>query len=107
MPQIPTLRITTRDLGETVELKLEGCLAGAPINAAEACWDQVIKSPRRLMRVDLRGICHVDEDGRRLMTNMHRAGAQFVTAGCVMPEVVREISGAAAAPRAFGRSRSC
>ena len=107
MPQIPMLRITTHDIGDALELKLEGCLSGPSVSAAAACWDQVRKSSRRPMRVDLCGICHVDEGGRQLMTTMHLAGAQFVTAGCLMPEVVREISGAAAAPANVRRSRSC
>jgi hypothetical protein len=34
----------------------------------------------------------VDEDGRRLMTLMHLDGAEFVAAGCEMPEIVRDIS---------------
>jgi hypothetical protein len=43
------------------------------------------------VRVDLTDVCHVDAAGREVMAVMHRGGARFVVAGCVMPEIVREI----------------
>jgi hypothetical protein len=44
------------------------------------------------VHVDLTDVCHADEAGRRLMSVMHRAGVRFLVQGCVMREVVREIS---------------
>ncbi len=87
-------RITTNDTNDGLVMKLEGSLSGAWVVEAGLVWRQLTQRHRaRPVKVDLRGICQVDDDGRKLMTLMHRDGAQFVTAGCEMPEIVREISG--------------
>jgi hypothetical protein len=87
-------------------MKLEGSLSGAWVVEAGLIWRQLTQ--RRFLRsiqVDLRGVCHVDDDGRKLLTLMHLDGAQFVTAGCEMPEIVREITYAGeAAPVVVRRS---
>lgn len=87
------VRITTQATDDELVLKLEGCLAGAWVRELDICWrDAVERLNGRRMRVDLTGVCHADAAGRALMALMYRAGARFVTSGCVMPEVVREIS---------------
>ena len=86
-------RITTQTEGGEFVLKLEGCLTGPWVRELDTCWHGVVETlDGRQMRVDLTALCHVDAAGRELMTEMYRAGARFVTRGCVMPEVVREIS---------------
>ena len=73
-------------------------MAGAWVDELEATW--LAARPTldgRCLRVDLRGVCQVDDRGRELMGRMYADGAAFVASGCVMPEVVREI--AAADPR--------
>jgi anti-anti-sigma regulatory factor len=87
------LRISTRLAEDELVIKLEGCLAGDWVGELDTFWRRAAESPTgRRMRVDLTDVCHVDEAGRELMTRMYRAGSQFDTTGCVMPEVVREIS---------------
>ena len=87
------LRISTQIAEDELVIKLEGCLAGAWVGELDTFWRHAARSPTGLrMRVDLRDVCHVDEAGRELMTRMYLAGSQFDTTGCVMPEVVREIS---------------
>jgi len=86
-------RITTRTSVDELVLKLEGSLVGPWVRELDACWrDAVPKLGARRMRIDLTSVCHVDAEGRELMTLMHRAGAAFVARGCVMPEVLREIT---------------
>jgi hypothetical protein len=85
------LRITTQIAGDELVMKLEGCVAGPWVREVEACWRHASTRDGAL-RVDLTGVCHVDAAGRELMTRIYRAGALFVTSGCVMPEVIREIS---------------
>jgi len=85
------LRITIQRAEDDVVMKLEGCLAGPWVDELEACWCQATTDGGRV-RVDLRSVCHVDAAGRELMTRMHRAGAAFMASGCVMPEVVREVT---------------
>jgi anti-anti-sigma regulatory factor len=86
-------RITSHiDDGEIV-LKLEGCLAGVCVQELDACWREATKAHGpRPVRLDLREVCHVDDAGRELMMSMHRARVRFMTRGCVMPELVREIA---------------
>ena len=89
----PMFRITTQTAGGELVLKLEGYLAGPWVHELDTCWrDAVTAMAGRPVRIDLTALWRVDAAGRELMAEMHRAGAQFVATGCVMPEVVREIS---------------
>ena len=86
-------RITTETAGDALVMKLEGYLTGPWVRELDTCWrDAVTATAGHHVRVDLTAVCQVDAAGRELMAVMHRAGAQFVARGCVMPEVVREIS---------------
>ncbi len=74
-------------------LKLEGCLVGAWVDELEVCWVEARPTLKgRRLRVDLRGVCQVDDRGRELMARLYADGARFVSSGCVMPEIVREIA---------------
>lgn len=87
------LRITTQNAADGLALKLEGCLSGAWVEELDACWRAARKTlAGRPMRVDLIEVYSVDEAGRQLLALMYRAGVRFVTRGCVMRELVREIS---------------
>ena len=87
------IRITIHQTDEELVLTLEGGLAGAWAGELEACWSQA-RSARggRRLTVDLRGICHVDDRGREAMARLAAEGARFVTSGCVMPELIRELA---------------
>jgi hypothetical protein len=87
------IRITIHHTDDDLTLMVEGCLSGALVGELEACWVDARPrlGPRRL-RVDLRGVCHVDDRGRELMARLYDDGAQFQASGCVMPEVIREIA---------------
>jgi anti-anti-sigma regulatory factor len=91
------VRITTRIAEHEIAFTVEGCLSGPPVHEFEACWRKVVaETPGQPVRVDLTAVCHADAAGRELLAKMHRAGARFTTRGCVMPEVIREISREAA-----------
>ena len=95
-------RLTLHDADDVLVMKLEGCLAGPSVRETYACWRRAAADGRgRSVQFDMRDICHVDEEGRKLMTLMHLDGVRFVTSGCVMPEIVREISEAATAGHSF------
>jgi hypothetical protein len=87
------LRITTQITPEKFSLKLEGWLTTAWVDELDTCWRAATNSvgSRRIF-VDLTDVQYVDEAGRTLLTDMYRAGVGFVARGCVMPELVREIS---------------
>ena len=77
-------------------MRLEGCLAGPWVRELATCWRDASRSlDGRRLRVDLRDVCHVDGAGEALMAEMYREGASFMAAGCMMPEIVREISASA------------
>ena len=87
------VRITTETADNELVLRLEGCLSGPCVHELDTCWRHAVEGLEgRPVRVDLTAVCHADAAGRALMTLMYEAGARFVTRGCVMPEVVREIS---------------
>ena len=86
-------RITTQTVDDGLVMKLEGNLSGPWVRELDTCWRDVAPSTgAHRVRVDLTALWQVDAAGRELMAAMHRAGAQFVARGCVMPEVIREIS---------------
>jgi hypothetical protein len=97
-------RITTRTDADELVIKLEGSLAGPWVRELDACWRDAMRTlGGRRVRVDLTGVCHVDARGRDVMTLMYRAGAIFVAGGCVMPEIVREVTEAAGASHQPGQ----
>jgi hypothetical protein len=99
-------RITTSTSADALVIKLEGRLVGPWVGELDACWrDAVRKLGGRQMQIDLTAVCHVDTNGRELMTRMYRRGASFTAAGCVMPELLREI-GAATDAHALFHERS-
>ncbi len=86
------LRITVHDTHELVTFQLEGRLAGPWARELEECWQEVLARPcKPVVRVDLTGVTFVDHAGKVCLTNMHRQGAEFVAADCLMAAVVAEI----------------
>jgi ABC-type transporter Mla MlaB component len=86
-------RITSETGDDELVMKLEGALVGPFVPELHGCWRAAVENAAgRPIRVDLTDVCHVDAAGQELMARMFRAGARFVASGCVMPEIVREIS---------------
>jgi anti-anti-sigma regulatory factor len=88
------LRITTQSTPDRLALKLEGWLTGAWVEELDQTWRAATNTGLQIC-VDLSDVFFVDEAGRQLLTLMYRAGVAFVTKGCVMPELVREIAASA------------
>jgi ABC-type transporter Mla MlaB component len=87
------LRISEQRAPGRVVLKLEGRLVGEWVREVDACWRAVTASADRgVIWVDLSDVWFVDVTARALLARMHRAGVQFLTQGCEIPEVLREIS---------------
>jgi anti-anti-sigma regulatory factor len=86
-------RITEHRGVDRVVLKLEGRLSAPWVKELDTCWREATKAlDGRPMWVDLNDVCFVDDAGRQLLALMYRAHVRFVARGCLMPEVVREIS---------------
>ena len=86
------LRITIQRTDDDLVLKLEGCVVGPWVGELDTCWRRAMVQHEGRLLVDLRSVYHVDAAGRGLIARMHAAGATFVTSGCEMPEVVREVT---------------
>jgi anti-anti-sigma regulatory factor len=65
---------------EHVTLQVEGKIAGPHVPVLHRAWQDLAASiGQRRLRVDLRGVTHVDGTGRNLLADMHaRAGAEFL-----------------------------
>jgi hypothetical protein len=86
------LKITIQNGATSVNIKVEGKLAGPWVDELERCW-RAIKDgvESKVMWVDLCEITFVDAGGRRLLTGMYEEGVQFKTFGCMAKGIVEEI----------------
>ena len=89
------LRITIHDAPPTLTFRLEGRLAGPWVGELEECWRGVLASRREpILRVDLTEVTSIDAAGQACLAALHREGAEFVAADCLMKAAVAEITGA-------------
>ena len=86
------LRITVHDAPRTVTIRLEGRLAGPWVRELDECWGGALAGQREpTLRVDLTEVTSLDDAGRACLAALHRQGAEFVAADCLMKAVVAEI----------------
>jgi hypothetical protein len=89
------LRITVHDKPGTLTFRLEGRLAGPWVGELEECWRGTLVSRREpILRVDLTEVTSIDAAGQACLAVLHRQGAEFLAADCLMKAVVAEITGA-------------
>ena len=89
------LRITVHDSPRTLTFQLEGRLAGPWLRELEECWRGAQASHRKAtLRVDLTEVTSIDAAGQACLAAMHRHGAEFIAADCLMKAVVAEVTGA-------------
>lgn len=86
------LRVTTQHTPGRVVLKLEGRVWRDVVAEVDASWRAAARTADVDIWVDLTDVSVVDGHGQALLARMHRAGVRFLTRGCVMPELVREIT---------------
>jgi anti-anti-sigma regulatory factor len=65
---------------EHVTLQVEGKIAGPHVPVLHRAWQDLAPSiGERRLRVDLRGVTHVDGTGRNLLAEIHaKSGAEFL-----------------------------
>ena len=91
------LRITVNDKPGLLTIRLEGRLAGAWVRALEECWRGTLaKQCEPSLRVDLTEVTSIDAAGQACLAALHRQGAEFLAADCLMKAVVAEITRAPA-----------
>ena len=87
------LRITIHDAPPTLTFRLEGRLAGPWVGELEECWRGALASRREpILRVDLTEVTSIDAAGQACLAALHRQGAEFLAADCLMKAVVAEIT---------------
>src|SRR6266852_662543 len=86
------LRITSLDELDRVTLKLEGSLAGVWVAELEGIWRGIYSQLEgRPLYLNMNGVEHVDRAGTYLLALLRHRGAQLVTSGALMTEIVRSI----------------
>lgn len=86
------LRVTRQDTAGSIQLTLEGRLAGAWVAEADGAWQGVLEASLPVpVIVNLYDVSGVDSSGRDLLMRMHQHGAVFEVRGCAMRELLREI----------------
>ena len=87
------LRITEQYGNGRLVLKLEGRFSAPWVSELDACWRAAMAAQDGgSIWIDLSDVYVVDIAGQEQLARMHRAGVRFLTRGCLMPELVREIS---------------
>jgi ABC-type transporter Mla MlaB component len=87
-------RITEQRTTARLVFKLEGRLSGPEVRELDKCWRAAVERSCRddSIWIDLTDVLGVDAAGQEQLTRMHREGVRFLTRGCVMRELVREIA---------------
>lgn len=85
------LKITTQNDASRTVFELEGSLAGPWVEELEGCWRKAAGLDRPV-RILLCAVTFVDEQGRVLLTEMYRHGAELVAEGCMTQAIVEEIA---------------
>ncbi len=86
-------RLTEHEASDRLVLKLEGRCSSEVLDALVASWLAArLKAGGRAIWIDLTDVLLVDDAAREQLARMHAAGAHFLSRGCLMRELVREIT---------------
>jgi hypothetical protein len=90
-------RLTEHATADRLVLKLEGRCSADVLDALVASWVAArLKAAGRPIWIDVSDVLHVDQPSLEQLARMHLAGACFVSRGCLMGEIVRQITAAPA-----------
>jgi ABC-type transporter Mla MlaB component len=85
------LKITARiDASKTI-LELEGQLAGPWVPELENLWRKAVNSAQSVT-IMVCGVTFMDDNGKALLTEMHRHGAELLAEGCMNKAIVQQIT---------------
>ncbi|MER3424672.1 MAG: hypothetical protein C4293_17065 [Nitrospiraceae bacterium] len=86
------LKITMHTGTESVLFTLEGRLTGPWVHELAQYWKKILTRPARSrVKIDLRGVTYIDAEGKTLLAEMYRHGAEFQTAGCLTNCIIEDI----------------
>lgn len=86
------LRITVHPEETHTTIELEGRLAGAWVDELHRVWQEADPSGGHSIVVNLAAVSYVDADGKRLLSDMCRAGIGFEASGCLMRSLVDDMT---------------
>ena len=72
-------------------LRLEGRLAGPWVDELSASFRRISVRQQRCVMIDLTGVTFIDPEGKALLADLWRRGAELRAAGCLTRCVVEEI----------------
>jgi len=91
------LRVTVHEETGSLRFEVEGRLAGAWVQELQLCWRSTLAGrPRSAVLVDLKGVTFIDDAGKDLLAQLHRAGATLTASGVLMRAVVTQVTQATA-----------
>lgn len=86
------LKITNNKEETLVKLKLEGKLAGEWVRELFACWQEAVTGDgSTTLYVDLSDVTWVSEEGRALLREIHRNGAEMRAGNLLLSGILEEI----------------
>ena len=78
------LKITVQIEGGIMSFALEGKLAGPWVKELELCWRSAGGTQQIYpVRVELTAVSFIDAEGKALLSQMCREGAELVATGCL------------------------
>jgi len=86
------MKITFCNSSESAVLKVEGKLAGPWVDELEKTWHAVEPALHAAhLQVDLCAVTYVDEEGKHLLQEMHKAGVDLVGDGIMTRYIIEKI----------------
>jgi hypothetical protein len=86
------MKITFCNSSESAVLKVEGKLAGPWVDELERTWHSLNGTQiSGHLQVDLCAVTYVDEEGKRLLQEMHKAGVDLVGDGIMTRYIIEKI----------------
>ena len=87
------LRITVEEQHGWATINLEGALSGQWVDEVRRCWWQALACPEQVI-VDLESVTSMDDLGRALLAEMHRAGTKLQGRGLMTNYILEQIQNA-------------
>lgn len=92
------LKVTLHRDATPARIVLEGRLAGAWVNEVRTVWRTLAAEARGPVTVELTDISYIDQEGKALLAELWREGAEFRASGCCTKFLVEEITKGVRAP---------
>jgi hypothetical protein len=94
------MRITVHHAPRALTFRLEGRLVGPWVGELEECWRRALAYHHEpILCVDLTEVTSIDAAGQVCLAALHRQGAEFLAADCLMKAIVAEITKASVPDR--------